>query len=141
MGDVCVCMCVCGHHVQQTGHQQGMVANPDHVQLNKENGIFPVPVRMTVSSRELGSAVSSRISPLTSRLNLVLAYGDLLPLPLQFPLEPLCALGKVISLLATQFYYRWRSLPRIHRHMTSSSGNPMGQSMCAPLSPHPLLVQ
>ena len=26
MGDVCVC--VCGHHFQETGHQPGVVANP-----------------------------------------------------------------------------------------------------------------
>ena len=36
---------LCGHHFQQTGHQPGMVANPARGQLNRENGIFPVPVR------------------------------------------------------------------------------------------------
>ena len=44
---VCVCVCVCGHF-QQTGHQPGIImvdANPACGQLNRENGIFPVPVR------------------------------------------------------------------------------------------------
>ena len=39
------CVCVCGRHFQQIGHQPGMVANPARGQLNKENRIFPVPVR------------------------------------------------------------------------------------------------
>ena len=38
-------VCVCGRHFQQIGHQPGMVANPARCQLNKENRIFPVPVR------------------------------------------------------------------------------------------------
>ena len=42
MNVVCVCVCVCGRHFQQIGHQPGVVANG---QLNKENRIFPVPVR------------------------------------------------------------------------------------------------
>ena len=40
-----VCVCVCGRHFQQIGHQPGMVANPARGQLNKEKRIFPVPVR------------------------------------------------------------------------------------------------
>ena len=40
-----VCVCVCGHHFQQIGHQPGMVTNPARGQLNWENGIFTVPVR------------------------------------------------------------------------------------------------
>ena len=40
-----MCVCVCGHHFQQTGHQPGMVGNPARGQLNRENGIFPFPVR------------------------------------------------------------------------------------------------
>ena len=35
-----VCLCVCGHHFQQTGHEPGiMVANPACGQLNRENGL------------------------------------------------------------------------------------------------------
>ena len=40
-----ISLCVCGHHFQQTGHQQGMVANSARGQLNRENGSFPDPVR------------------------------------------------------------------------------------------------
>ena len=50
--------CVCGHHFQQTGHQPGMVANPACSQLNRENGIFPVPVR----DSEFGLASLVRLS-------------------------------------------------------------------------------
>ena len=51
-----------GHHFEQIGHQPGMVANPARGQLNRENGIFLGPVRLRVWSRELGSAVPSRVS-------------------------------------------------------------------------------
>ena len=41
-----VCVCVCGHHVQQTGHQPGVIANnPPRGQLNNENRFFPASVR------------------------------------------------------------------------------------------------
>ena len=40
-----MCLCVYVHHFQQTGHQPGMVVNPARGQLNRKNGIFPVPVR------------------------------------------------------------------------------------------------
>ena len=34
------------HHVQQTEHQSGIVANPTRGQLNRENEYFPVPVHV-----------------------------------------------------------------------------------------------
>ena len=40
---LCLKVCVCGHHFQQTGHQPGMVANPACGQLDRENGFFPAP--------------------------------------------------------------------------------------------------
>lgn len=33
-----VCVCVCGHYFQHTGHQPGVVGNPACSQLNRENG-------------------------------------------------------------------------------------------------------
>ena len=63
---MCGCVRVCGHHFQQNGHQPGMVANPACGQLaeqGKRN--FPCPrSRLRVWSRQLGSAVPSRVSPL-----------------------------------------------------------------------------
>ena len=56
--------------------QSVKVANPVRGQLNKENEYFP-PFAPGIWSREMVSAVSSRVTPLISifRLNLVLAYG------------------------------------------------------------------
>ena len=39
-----VIISVCCIHVQQIGHQPGMVANPPSGQLNREDKISPVPV-------------------------------------------------------------------------------------------------
>ena len=58
--------------------QPGKVAHPARGQLNRENEYFSVPVsRLTIWSRETGSAVPSRVSLLISvlRPNLVLTYG------------------------------------------------------------------
>ena len=68
-----------GHHVYcgKGKDQPGKVANPAHVQLNREI-IFPCRrSRPRIWSRETGSAVPSRVSLLISmlRLNLVLTYG------------------------------------------------------------------
>ena len=56
------------------------VTNPDRGQLNRGNEYSSVPVARTclrIWSRETGSAVPSRVSPLISilRLNLALTYG------------------------------------------------------------------
>ena len=56
---------MCDRHFQQIGHQPGMVANPACGQLNRENGDFPCHrSRLRVWSRDLGSAVPYRVSPL-----------------------------------------------------------------------------
>ena len=97
-------VCVCGHHLQQTGHQlAGMVADPACGQLNRETGNFPSPrSRLRVWSRELGSAVPSRVSPLVlhtqveSDANLRDSTSPCFPL--RFPLEPSYAIGLVPSL-------------------------------------------
>ena len=59
-------------------HQPGMVTNPARGQLNRENALFPVPVR----TREFGFARRVRLSRPASPcsfpalgLNLVLAHG------------------------------------------------------------------
>ena len=58
--------------------QPGKVANPARGQLNRKNEKFPCPrACLRNRSREMGSAVSSRVSLLISilRLNIVLTYG------------------------------------------------------------------
>ena len=60
--------------------QPGKVANPARGQLNRENN-FPLSpcVRLRIWSREMGSAVPSRVSLLIFilRLNLVLTAAEL----------------------------------------------------------------
>ena len=82
-----MCMCLCGHHFQQTDeHQPGMYGCQSY-SWSAEQGKRNVPcpcLRLIVWSRELGSVVPSRVSLLTfstPRLNLVLTYGTPLPLP------------------------------------------------------------
>ena len=97
-------VCVCGHHFQQTGHRPGMVANPARGQLNRKKSSFPCPrSRLRVWSRELSSAVPSRVSPLILhyRAECGAYIRDSTPpfrFPLLFPLEPPCATGIVPSL-------------------------------------------
>ena len=58
--------------------QPGKVVNPARGQLNRVNEYYPVPrACLRIWSREMGSAVLSRVSLLISilRLNLVLTYG------------------------------------------------------------------
>ena len=57
--------------------QPGKVANPACGQLNRENNIPLSPSCLRIWSREMGSAVPSRVSLLIFilRLNLVLTYG------------------------------------------------------------------
>ena len=62
--------------------QPGKVANPARGQLNRANYLFSCPrSRLRIWSRETGSVVPSRVSPLISilRLNLVLTYGWIPP--------------------------------------------------------------
>ena len=41
-----VCMCIYGHHIEQSMDQPGKVGNPARGQLNRENEYYsPVPVR------------------------------------------------------------------------------------------------
>ena len=90
--------------------------------------IFPCPrACLRIWSREMGSAVPSRVSLLISilRLNLVLTYG----IPPEFRggvhMKPPYAIGSVPSLSGHAIAYRWRSLPRVRRHRASK---PQGSS-------------
>ena len=90
--------------------QPGKVANPARGQLNRENNIRLSPWGLRIWSREMGSAVPSRVSLLISilRLNLVLTYG----IPPEFRggvhMKPPYAIGSVPSLSGHAIAYRWR---------------------------------
>lgn len=57
---------ICGHDLQQTRIQTGMVANLDSCHRNRENRLhFSCPdSRLRVRPQELGSALPSHVSPL-----------------------------------------------------------------------------
>ena len=60
-----VCVCIYGHHFQQSMDQLGIFANPTRGQLNwtGKKWAFPCPCsRLRILSRGIGSAVLSRIS-------------------------------------------------------------------------------
>ena len=81
---------------------------------------------LTIWSREMGSAVPSRVSLLISilRLNMVLTYG----IPPEFRGGVhlwIYATRSVPSLSGHAIAYRWRSLPRVRRHRASK---PQGSS-------------
>ena len=117
--------------------------------------IFPCPrSRLRTWSRETGSAASCSTSAYllitVLRLNLVLTHG----IPPDFRggghllFTPPYAIGLFPSLSGHAIAYRWRSLPRVHRHRASnhqgSSSNgcclcsTMDLSTCASSFPHPL---
>ena len=90
--------------------------------------IFPCPrACLRIWSREMGSAVPSRVSLLISilRLNLVLTYGITPEFRGGVHMKPPYAIGSVPSLSGHAIAYRWRSLPRVRRHRASK---PQGSS-------------
>ena len=61
-----------GHH-SKSKDQPGKVANPARGQLNRKNEYFPCPrSRLSIWSRETGSAVPSRVGLLIFILGLTL---------------------------------------------------------------------
>ena len=119
-----------GHaYSEKSIDQPGKVVNPARRgQLNRENDFSPVRSCLKTWSRVTGSAVPSRVSLLISilRLNLVLTYG----IPLEFRggvhlFMPPYAIGSVPCLSGHAIAYRWRLLPRVHRHRASK---PQGSS-------------
>ena len=118
--------------------QPGKVANPARGQLNRENRIFPCPRScLRIWSRETGSAVPSRVSLLISIILSQAESGaylrDFSRVPRGLPfihLKPPYAIGPVPSLSGHAITaYRWRSLPRVRRHVASK---PQGSSERVP---------
>ena len=110
-----------GQHFQQSMDQRSEVANPARGQLIRQKSFsffFPCPrSRLRIWSRETGSAVSSR--------TLVLYTRDSSRFPRRRPYTPSTATESVPSLSGQAIAYRWRSLPRVHRHRVRS---PQGSS-------------
>ena len=127
-------------YIQQSTHQPGEVANPACGQLNGEKDVFPVPV----SAWELGLARHAFGRPVPRQP----AYSPNLG-GVHLFISPY-TIGSVRSFSGHAIAYRWRSLPKVHRHKASSPQGsfssgcclcvPTDQLMCASLFPHPLLV-
>ena len=85
-GHLCVCLCI--HHFQQTGHQPGVL-------LSKPLMISCPLTRMRILSRELGSAVPSRASLfiLHTQTYVAFTYGTPPLLPATVSIRPSCAIG------------------------------------------------
>ena len=120
----------------------GNVANPARGQLKRETEYFPVPVR----AQELGFAKRVRQSrPASARSS---PYSDwtwclltgFLPSSAAasiYLFKPPYDIGLIPSLLGHAIGYRWRSLPRVHRHRAKRVVPwqvTMDQLVCASLS-------
>ena len=113
--------------------QPGKVANPDRGQLNRENEYFPVPVRSSDFglARVRPSCPASACSFSALRLDLVLTHG----IPPAFRggahlFIPSTAIGSLPGSSGHAIAYRWRSLPRVRRHRTSSSQESSSNGCC-----------
>ena len=115
--------------------------------------IFPCPrSRLRIGSRETGSSVPSRISPLIFHTQA--EYGAYLRDSSRFPRRRPFIYTANRHRVSLEFIrsrncvYRWRSLPRLYRNRAkvlkvvpvtsvAFSGIPMNQLMCASLFPTP----
>ena len=117
-----------GQHFQQSMDQPGMVAHPARGQLKGGKNLFPFPrSRLRTRSRDTGSVIPSRVSPLilhTQAESGPYSRGSS-RFPRRRPHIPSTASGSVPSLSGHAIAYRWRSLPRVRRHRASS---PQGSS-------------
>ena len=165
-----VCLCVCMHFVElcisvcisvcmyilcivstfsSSTDQPSPVANPARGQLNRDLGIFPCTrSRLRIWSRETGSAVLPRASPLifdtraeSSIINhLYGAYSRNLS---RFP-QRRCPFIYTVNRrrVSTEFIsgqaiaYRWRSLPRGRRRRASSPQGSSSNGCCLFRFPH-----
>ena len=127
-----VCLCLCGHHFQQTGHQPGVLLST-LLMIN-----CPI-TRMRILSHELGSAVPSRASLLILHTQTYVAftYGTPLPLPATVSIRPPCAIGLVLNLSGHAI-----SLPMTfttenrYRASSSQSSSTNWSFLCRPLFSH-----
>ena len=122
-------LAVYGHTYSKSMDQPGKVANPARGQLNREKQIFLCPRScLRIWSREMVSAVPSRVSLLISILRLNLVLTGFLPSSEAASLylfKPPYAIGSVPCLSSHAIAYRWRSLTRVRRHRASK---PQGSS-------------
>ena len=107
--------------------QPGKVANPVNGQLNRKNSITLSPcVPENLVSR--GDGFSRPVPRQPAHLHTQVEYGAYLrdSSRVRRPfMKPPYAIGSVPILTGRAIAYRWRSLPRVHRHRASK---PQGSS-------------
>ena len=117
-----------GQQFQQSMDQPGQVANPARGQLNMENEYCLYRSRLRTRSREMGSAVPSRIYLLILHIQDEPGANprNSCRIPRRRLHLPSTAIGSVPSSSGhAAIVYRWRSLPRVRRQSASS---PQGSS-------------
>ena len=117
-----------GHHIYQSMHQPGKVANPARGQLNRENNIplSPCVPENLVSRDGFSRPVPRQPAHLHTQAESGAYLRDSSRVPRRRPfMKPPYAIGSVPSLSGHAIAYRWRSLPRVRRHWASK---PQGSS-------------
>ena len=108
--------------------QPGKVANPARGQLNRENNIplSPCVPENLVSRDGFSRPVPRQPAHLHTQAKPGAYLRDSSRVPRRRPfMKPPYAIGSVPSLSGHAIAYRWRSLPRVHRHRASK---PQGSS-------------
>ena len=108
--------------------QPGKVASPARGQLNKENALSAFVPENLVSRDRFGSPVPRQPAHLHTQAESGAYLRDSSRVPRRRPFiqfKPAYAIGPVPSLSGHAIAYRWRSLPRVHRHGASK---PQGSS-------------
>ena len=116
------------HHIQQSMDQPGKVANPARGQLNRENSIplSPCVPDNLVSRDGFSRPVPRQRAHLHPQAESGAYLRDSSRVPRRRPfMKPQYTIGPVPSLWGHAIAYRWRSLPRVHRHRASK---PQGSS-------------
>ena len=108
--------------------QPGKVANPARGQLNRENNIplSPCVPENLVSRDGFSRPVPRQPAHFHTQAESRASLRDYSRVPRRRPfMKPPYAIGSVPSLSGHAIAYRWRSLPRVHRHRASK---PQGSS-------------
>ena len=117
-------LCMHGNTYSKNKDQRGKVANPARGQLNRENDIplSPCVPENLVSRDGFGSPVPRQPAHLHTQAEYGAYLRDSSRVPRRRPfiyLKSPYAIGSVPSLSGHTIAYRWRSLPRVHRHRAS----------------------
>ena len=132
-----------GQPFQRSMYQPGMVAKPSRGQLNRQTCFFSrLRSFLRLWSRETGSAVPSRVSQLilhTQAESSIINHQSSIWCLLKAFL-PLSATASIYTvnrhrvspefIESRNYVYRWRSLPRVRRHLARSPQSSSSNGFC-----------